>query len=207
MDVLKECRFCNIFNGNYYYEDIDRPITINEQYMALVSIGAMVEGWTLIIPKEHIYSMRTIYKKEAFKKFTQKVLDKMKKTYGPNFIIFEHGANKCGSLTSCGTNHAHIHIVPYKDSLLIDMKKDNLDWQICSSIDIENIAENKEYLFYCEVKENIENLKGYINILDKPESQYFRKLIASQLKCEKEYNYKEYLNLDKALATYKDLTR
>ena len=56
---------------------------------------------------------------DNFYEFINECIDVIKKTYSVDkVIVFEHGANKFGSMTACGTNHSHIHIVPLNDSLL-----------------------------------------------------------------------------------------
>ena len=113
------CRFCSILAGAKKYDIVDTPILENNNYYLLSSIGAMVEGWSLVIPKEHSFSMRDYYSTDEFFEFTNKCIELIKSVYKTDEImIFEHGANKEGSLTACGTEHSHLHLVPLKKSLL-----------------------------------------------------------------------------------------
>ena len=50
-------------------------------------------------------------------------------------------------------------------------------------------------------------LIGYIHIIEKPESQYFRRLLAEKEGYTKEYDYKCNLFLDKGEATYASLVK
>ena len=74
-----ECRFCEIFNKNNKSEEIDRPISKNEDFMALVSKGAIVKGWVLVIPRVHTYSMRKFYCDDSFIHFTDSILNQIRK--------------------------------------------------------------------------------------------------------------------------------
>jgi len=200
------CRFCNIIDGNYYYEDIDSPFACNSKYLAIASIGAMVEGWSLIVPKEHQLSMRSLYADEDFSDFTKNIVSRLIKRYGP-IISFEHGSNIEGSITACGTDHAHLHLVPFRGSLLLDMQKDGLKWIECRTSDIPDIVENNEYLFYSEINPITlwDNPIGYVHVLDSPISQFFRKLIAERLGYGGLSDYRTYPNLHIARQTYRNL--
>ena len=181
----------------------NHPIWKSDDYFALASIGALVEGWVLISPKEHIVSMKKLYKEKNFIDFTNCTLHAMKHQYSGSFIAFEHGSNNCGSDTSCGTDHAHLYIVPYQNSLCEDMFATGLVWKKCKSGQIPSYAGQSEYLFYTELPSNSawNDPEGFIHILEYPISQYFRKLIANQLNCSDEYNYRQHPRIEVLLFT------
>jgi len=196
------CRFCDIIKG-YIDGKENYPIRETQNYLSLASIGALVEGWVLIVPKEHTLSMKEFYNKKDFVDFSNLMLGLMRNHYSGPFIAFEHGPNKCGSNTSCGTNHAHLHLIPYSNSLYTDMIGTGLTWESCTTTQISSIAGANEYLFYCEISTDSiwENPKGFIHILEQPISQYFRKLIANQQNRSNEYDYKKYARIDLAIKT------
>lgn len=202
------CRFCNVTRGLTVGKE-NKPIMENDSYFSLASIGALVDGWVLIIPKMHMVSMKDIYTSQAFVDFTNTMLCTMKQIYSGPFIAFEHGPNKCGSTTSCGTDHAHLHLIPYKKSLYKDMLGSGLKWEKCDANQISSYAGSNEYLFYAELSYNTswEDHKGYLHILEKPVSQYFRRLIANQINRTNEYDYKKYAHIDVAIATNRILSR
>ena len=196
MELLKECRFCNILNGIYKYQDIDKPILETKEYSMICSVGSFIPGWSLIVPKKHEYSMRKHYNSQEFFNFFYKVKNLIEKTYGVKMIAFEHGANRPDSLTSCGTCHSHLHIVPFKDSILNDINKD-YDWIDCNFNEITQLVQDKEYLLYVEILDNIEASKCYLHILEEETSQYFRKVLANHIGYFEDYSYKTNLLLDK----------
>lgn len=198
----KECRICQIVKGKRTLGKIDTPVMESENYIAVVSAGAIVEGWTLIFPKKHIFSMRSVYGDPEFIKFSNDILKKQRELYGKRSIIFEHGANYEGSVTACGTNHAHLHIIPYETSLLDEMKKDGKDWKVSLPKDIGKNVKEEEYWFYAEKVESLQDACGMFHIIDQPESQYFRKLIAKKEGCQEKFDYKQYTFLDVAEKTY-----
>lgn len=193
--MSKNCRFCNVIEGEYKYQNVDEPFFENEEFIAMASIGALVEGWSLIVPKQHDYSMREFYTSKQLKSIMNKLLPIMSKKYG-RLIAFEHGANRAGSMTSCGTDHAHLHIVPFDVSLLPKMQSGDMVWTRIKSSEINNSARGFEYLFYYDINESEEWIDpvGYLHVLKKPTSQFFRKLIADYIGVI-DYNYKQFPNI------------
>ena len=182
-----ECRFCQI-NDGIISAQYDQPIKKCRGYFTLASVGAFISGWSLIVPVVHEYSMRSEYAKSSFLEFANDWISHVKKVYKKRIIVFEHGANHCGSQTSCGTNHAHLHVVPFDGSLLAKMQNDR-DW-IAVRYDriLETVGEN-EYLLYAEIDECLENTVFYVHILEREESQFFRKLLGEEIGIE-DYSYK-----------------
>jgi len=200
------CRFCNIMNKNYKYKRVDEPFYENEDFFAIASIGSMVEGWTLIIPKEHSLSMRNFYTEPEFKNITEKIIPPMQKKYG-KLIAFEHGSNTEGSMTACGTDHAHLHIVPFQHSLVSGLLNSNLKWERCFPSEIMEKTQDKEYLFYLDINNKMNETKGYLHILEYPISQYFRKMIAKKIGKLHEADYKIFPFMESAETTKTTLSQ
>ena len=59
---MENCRFCNIVNDVNGAHKIENTVIAEvDNYFAISSIGALVEGWTLVIPKKHCCSMKELY--------------------------------------------------------------------------------------------------------------------------------------------------
>ncbi len=201
MKCSNECRFCSIQKGKKTFETVDTPIIENENYYLMSSIGALIEGWTMVIPKEHSYSMKNHYSNFGFYSFINECIDIIKKAYSVNkVVVFEHGANKFGSMTACGTNHSHIHIVPIKESLLSDITE-SLEFTKIRFDQLEDYVQDSEYLLYADIEGNFETSDCYVHMLKEPISQFFRRIIANKLGCPEKYNYKEYDNIVLSRAT------
>ena len=196
------CRFCDIIGGQYRYTGIDEPIASNDEFVAVASIGALVEGWTLIIPKTHQLSMINVYRSSIFADFVGSVLSPLNQQYGP-LIAFEHGANKDGSMTGCGTDHAHLHLVPLGESLLTGLQSSGLQWVQCHASEIASRSEEDEYLFYTELNNNEvwQDPVGYLHVLEDPSSQFFRRLIANRRGGVEVTDYRRFPYLDTAMQT------
>ena len=206
MEPFNNCRFCDIINGRYHYEGIDEPFASNDNFIAIASIGALTEGWSLIIPKTHQLSMRSVYDNRDIAGLINSILPPLMEKYG-SLVAFEHGANKEGSITACGTDHAHLHIVPLGISLIPDLDSSGLKWIHCHTNEIASKSENHEYLFYSELSATgtWQDPVGYLHVLDYPISQFFRQIIAKHLGVIEMSDYKRFPQLDIAENTRKSL--
>lgn len=196
------CRFCEINRGEYKFSGVDEPFAACDDYIAVASIGALVEGWTLIVPKHHKLSMKDSYSHPILSDFINTLLPHLYQEYG-QLIAFEHGANTEGSITSCGTDHAHIHLVPFADSLIPSLKRSELKWEKCKASEINLVTGGNEYLFYCElgISNSWQDPVGLLHILERPFSQFFRRLIAEKTLGQEFYDYKLNPNLNISMKT------
>lgn len=186
---MDNCRFCVIANGhNNEQKPENVKIAESEGFFAISSVGALVEGWTLIVPKKHCCSMKSVYSDPEFVAFTNRLVSALADCYGP-VIAFEHGPNREGSETSCGTNHAHIHLVPYR-SLEAKLNNMNIEWKSCFASQVDTLVGDNEYLFYCEPGKKWDNPIGWLHILGRPISQFFRRVIAEDQGAFEKFNYK-----------------
>jgi diadenosine tetraphosphate (Ap4A) HIT family hydrolase len=206
MSSLKTCRFCRIIKGDYVHKDIDQPFAANDSFVAIASIGALIQGWTLVIPKGHQLSMRNCYNRRDFSIFVRALLPRLYRGYG-NLAAFEHGSNREGSITSCGTDHAHLHIVPMRESLFPSIVESGLSWVQCYTSEITSMAKESEYLYYCDLQDGTDwdNPRGYFHLLEHPISQYFRQLIANRNGNGDQYDYRRFPFFENAEKTQKTL--
>lgn len=202
-----KCRLCEIADGQYM-ADYDRPVYMTENFFSIASVGTMIMGWQLIVPKKHLCSMKDVLATGEADVYINGVLSVLWKTY-KSVIVFEHGPNHFGSKTSCGTNHAHLHFVPNGPSLFDYMKDDRFAWEKCSPHEIASKASDKEYLFYMELQNGDlwQESTGQLCILDEPISQYFRQLIAKSIGTPDQYDYKMYPNVDLTTNSWEHLTK
>ena len=151
--------------------------------------------------------MKNYYSNSEFCDFVHKCINIIKSAYQVDkVIVFEHGANKFGSMTACGTNHCHIHIVPMMDSLL-DNIMEFVPFKKVLFEDVNEFVGDSEYLLYADVYEQIFESDCYVHILEKPISQFFRRIIATKLDCPDKYDYRENANISISNATFKTLQK
>jgi diadenosine tetraphosphate (Ap4A) HIT family hydrolase len=176
-------------------------------YKAMVSVGALVSGWTLICPEAHAVNLCDHYGRKEFWKFASDAAGAIERRYG-KCSYFEHGASSEMSLTGCGVGHAHGHLVPLDFSLESEARREapNFAWRECLVIEAGALARGREYLFVASAFRG-QATKGSLCILEAPTSQFFRQLIARRLGIGDLYDYKKYPMLDIAAASARELRR
>ena len=200
-----ECRFCSLLAGAH--DTFDSMWLSDTSYRALVSVGAMVPGWTLICPVNHVANLSEEFSRVDFWRFAEAAAHILEERYGA-CAFFEHGAANEESLTGCGVGHAHAHLVPLGFSLESEarLSSPELAWQDCTSSEIASLSNGREYLFVAEKFDGAESI-GSIAILQDPISQFFRRLIARKLGIADLYDYKKYPMLDMAAQSAEELRR
>ena len=91
----------------------DRPIFHSDNFVVVPSLGSLVEGWLLIVPRTHVISMGSLSAKLATEMLNVKdyVWHVLESTYGC-VVGFEHGPAMPRAAVGCGVDHAHFHLVP-----------------------------------------------------------------------------------------------
>lgn len=194
------CRFCGYFSRDAV-EDVDTPWLRDNNYCAIVSKGALVPGWSLLCPLKHGLSLKDDYKNETFWDFAGKAEAIIRARHG-EVRVFEHGAGYEGSLTGCGTDHAHLHIVPLVFDLTTEVLRydSTLNWVSCEARDVQEIVAEREYLFVAD-KFNGYRTAGLVCMPGQPVSQFFRRIVATRLGLREFYDYRRHPMLDIATSS------
>ncbi|WP_369927216.1 HIT family protein [Xanthomonas sp. NCPPB 2632] len=201
----KSCRICAAAYGSTASAEYDRPWLQSPDYLAFASIGALVPGWSLVFPKNHYLNLARDFTTDAFWSFARRAHEVVEAQFG-RAVVFEHGAQHENSATGCGTDHAHMHIVPLTFSL-VDAAKDfdhSIIWRRCKASEVNDTAEGNEYLFVSDTFNGAET-EGQIAVLQTGRSQFFRRVIASKLGCPVEFDYKFHRFESTAVATARTL--
>lgn len=191
-----DCRFCQYISGIGVTRYIDSPWMENADFAAFISQGAFIDGWTIIVPKKHKINMSSEFSNSSFWNFISEVKEKLEMIYGKT-VLFEHGPASFSSIVGCGTDHAHVHLVP----TTVDFHKEVLNfsgettWKKIKTSTIEDTQ--SEYLFFSQKSQDNFNT-GYYAKLKNPTSQFFRKVLAGCLGIPHLYNYKIDPFLEKA---------
>lgn len=182
------CRICDIAQGTGTFGAVDQPWLESAKFAAFVSIGALVPGWSLVAPKRHVLNLGSDYVDSEFNEFLNSAISAVEHLYGPA-VLFEHGSQEPDSATSCGTAHAHLHVVPLSFSLIECSRAydPSMEWQACHWADIGARVGRDEYLF---VADSVATGTGHLAILKEGVSQFFRRVIAKELGRPDEFNYR-----------------
>ena len=186
-----DCRFCQFDNIENKVIDHDSVILSSESYYSISSVGGFLPGWVLVCPQNHDVNLINHYDNSAFWDMCENMEQALSHTYSENVTIFEHGPSLTGSLTGCGVNHAHIHLLPLNFSLEEEVKvfDPSLKWEKVKSSEINEIVNGREYLFISD-NFNSSNTEGLLHILEQPISQFFRQVIASKINKIDIFDYK-----------------
>lgn len=179
------CDFCDEFAGghsNAYSERhpnaVSRIILGTAGFGILPTLGQIVEGHLLIVPRVHCCALADISSEQITELdlLLQKVRSTLQRSYG-HCVFFEHGVRGVGS-GGCGIDHAHMHAVPVAcDGVLSVLEREFKGISIDSlEATRQTVPNNSSYLFF----ESDSGSRVVFPVTNLP-SQYMRRLIAGCL--------------------------
>lgn len=164
MEYSKDYPFCmnTRFKNNNIYVQVD--------------ISPLCRGHILIITKEHYLNFYET--PDGIKKDTKKIMNTIiklyRELYNSDTLFFEHGSAKSG-YAGASIDHAHLHCVPYNNSINNDLDK-LLGKAIECDIFAHSTFKNEFSYIYTE---NSNNKKIYK--VEKLPSQFLRKLMSEKI--------------------------
>ncbi len=168
----------------------DRPVLQTDLGLVIPSVGSLVPGWLLVVPKQKVFSYAELPQEKRLPLFSlaKEAADKVSEWGSPIFL--EHGSTAPNSLTGCGVDQAHLHVVPTDIDLLSTVLRDSsVKWERGNSSDPwSSIPTGKEY--YLISVQGV-SFVGYPSV---PVSQYFRKHLANAIGTPDEWDYKGWPN-------------
>jgi diadenosine tetraphosphate (Ap4A) HIT family hydrolase len=112
----EDCLFCSIPKSPRLHTNFeDLPFAETPSFYAKPALGHFIEGYTLIVSKEHYRSFFSLERQKLaeLKLFKEKLTLDLKSIYNSPVIAFEHGCvNPRKPAGSC-IDHAHMHLVPF----------------------------------------------------------------------------------------------
>lgn len=168
----------------------DRPLAESEHLIAIPSLGSLVEGWLLIVPRAHFISTGSFTHELAreFAAFKRHLWCRLEAVYGP-LCAFEHGPCAPSRPVGCGVDHAHVHLVPVLFDLVEAARPfvpDAVSWTRASWAACRDAYNaRRDYLF-------IEQPHGTGSIATAPnfESQVLRKALATGVAKSNEFDWR-----------------
>jgi diadenosine tetraphosphate (Ap4A) HIT family hydrolase len=184
-------------------EPWNKVIHETPSFVVTPTVGALKEGWTLIISKRHVPAIGALTEEELAE-LSDLVINARGVTrsiYG-SAVIFEHGPACEGTSFGCGVDHAHLHVVPLKIALrpLVEKElKSAVIWETMANI--RNLSkihlEKKSYLYILENDREY----GIVACLRNIPSQLMRLIIAKSLGIPELYDYRKYRFRNNVIAT------
>ena len=172
------------------HQPFDADLYDFEAAAVIPTIGALVPGWVLLVPRIPLSALAAASTSERAQVLaaSNEVAQDLSSFGGQNFF-FEHGAAKPGSVLGCGVEQAHLHLV----NLDFDLVQAALalgDCQEWTQVDTRDpwasIPANMEYYLVSNFHQ------AYVTYPTKKESQYFRKVMACRLGLADQWDYRMY---------------
>ena len=202
---MRACTLCSELGAPTSADRWNEPLFESPNFVALPSLGALVEGWILLVSKSHFVSFGAmpsslIEEMNEFKRFLCAILDQC---YG-SVVAFEHGPSVASRSVGCGVDHAHLHLVP----LLFDLATEvspflpgNTTWETAGIQECQDAHDRGEDYLYLEQPIG----SGRIVTHEQFGSQLFRRAIAMHIGAYNQYNWREYEQLPTVEATIQRL--
>lgn len=169
----------------------DQKLVDTGSFVAAPTVGALVEGYVLTLPKSHVLCAGALPPEDlkSYWEFTSTVREQLDRIYGGT-VIFEHGPSQPDTSVGCGVDHAHFHIAPIDAPLkeyASQINPEPIDWHTLDSIVELNAlhVDGTEYLLYQN-----QDQTQYIGTAPDITSQLFRKAIAKYLGISNQYDWK-----------------
>lgn len=188
----------------------DQVLDESPSFVAFPSLGALVSGWMLIVPRRPMLNLTglEVSESEELDLFARKVASRLGRREGEPYF-FEHGSRTSGGVVGCGVDQAHLHIVPLAFDL-IELARASGDGGIewlpdsfaASFADV--LPSGAEYVAITRPRDG----KALVGIMHEPRSQWVRRLIAHEIGAPESWNYRDYpqvANLLETVAAYQSL--
>lgn len=207
-----ECKYCrNLLGGKRTSQEPWNTILYESDNFAVVpTLGSMIEGWLLVVTKEHYLCMGAI--PPSLWSELRCMLDLTTKAVARDYTpptIFEHGPKWEELSVGCGIDHAHLHVVPLHFSLIARAKESTelgrFPWFQLESVwsSLSQLHQSKQSYIY--IKES--SKMSYYCTPDAVPCQSLRRIIARELMIPTLYNYNDYTFRENVESTISSVKR
>jgi diadenosine tetraphosphate (Ap4A) HIT family hydrolase len=176
----------------------------SENFIVIPTLGHIVEGYLLIVSKEHFISCGGI-PSEMYPEL-EEIKEKVARILSDNYttpLFFEHGPASQNRKGGCCIDHAHIHAVPVNVNITGELAKHFSYREIDSFEDLKEQFEKGQHYFFLEDHSK----KRYLfDLPDVVPSQYIRKVIAQKIGKPERWDWRTCLGLDELAQTLKKLS-
>jgi len=207
--TTEPCHFCGQISGstehNLLYDVLrgrwaERPVLReNEDAVAMPSIGALAVGHLLISPKRHLRSFAVASAEQlaALDRLVRATTRELHDATGLPVHGFEHGSSACGERIACSVEHAHRHLIPYRDTVVPGLW-DAARWKRLGELETLAAATGgREYLSYHAP----DGRTWTVTTEDGFPSQMLRRVFSSALGNTENWDWRAHPGVETVLAT------
>ena len=177
-----------------------RVLFSTEKFFVVPSLGAMIPGHILLLPKNHYYSVGEMPEQDLreFELLAQEIRHILSSVYGC-CSAFEHGCVEGAGKAGACVDHAHLHLLPIGKNL-----KSEIQAKFGRGIDIHSLSELRQFVqreipyIYYEAPEG--EARAYDAFL--APSQYFRQLVFAADPQVGNWDWKQDLRTSTVKVTY-----
>ena len=180
----------------------DEILFCSANFVALPTLGALVEGWLLIVPRRHYLSIGAFSPAllDELRDFRAHVRAAIEIAYGP-VIVFEHGPAKAGNPAGCGVDHAHLHLIPWTErwrNTVDRFAPVAMKWRRTLGMDELSFLHGlgQDYLYFEEA-----DGEAWITSSAEIPSQFFRQVVAAATDQVDRYDWKGFSGDENVRAT------
>lgn len=204
-DTEVECPFCNQFRDcidrgvsrHIFEDDFDRILYQDNDFVVVPTLGPLVEGWLMIIPRDHILSIRElpVSLRPKLLRLKRCISEILGRAYSDP-IFFEHGSLTSTKSAGACVVHAHLHALPRHIDIISELATELQLQPIHSLSSVWDEVQRSPYL-YLEVPGSYTVLTTVTHHLP---CQYLRRLIATKLGCPHEWDWRRHPHPDRVRA-------
>lgn len=202
--TTKGCVLCDAITGadsapaRRFIDRIALPSEIlleTPEFVAISDVSPLVPGHVLIVSRRHVLAAARLHSRDLEKLDELRLLvqNRIESLYGSPTIVFEHGLCDRTRMSSCGIDHAHLHVLPTSACVETRFREDYEVVRVDKISQIPSlIGAQGEYLLYA-------NQDGPVRLAlaSAPTRQYFRRLI-SELEGREFWNWSDELLLGRS---------
>jgi ATP adenylyltransferase len=203
---MSNCRICSWLRAGGSTDVWNITLFESKNFVVVPSLGALVPGWVLLLPKVHYLSMGALPPAMVgeMEEIKRALIFPVASIYG-EVCAFEHGPGRAKRGVGCGVDHAHLHIVPVAFDLrgaVQSLLPPDVTWTEASFAERRQaFARGRDYLYLEQPLLG----KGRMAVHDRLGSQLFRRAIANHLGLADEYNWRDYPQITNIMSTIESL--
>ena len=180
----------------------DTVLLQTSEWVAAPSLGALVPGWLVIIPRHPALNYRQWARRNGD---PARLLDEAATALGlapGDYLWFEHGPRAEHTLVGCGVDYAHLHMLirpPFRGADLVSVASPDADLSWSSVRRVDAYAEADADTSYFVIGQG--NEAWLATDVDDAGSQYLRRAVATLLGQPTSWNYRVHPQAENVVRT------
>ena len=116
-----KCLFCELADSHQQRHSMpeDHALAVSDNFYAKPALGQFVEGYMLIITKRHYRTLSEISSNDftELDRFQDRLSKILMQLYHSPILAFEHGCTNAQRRAGSCIDHAHMHLLPFRNDI------------------------------------------------------------------------------------------